>query len=783
MITTLPSPSRVPAMFPTTAHGAGTGAELVTSDGRALPLEATTLHAEVQGGLARYVLEQRYRNAYDETLHVVYRMPLPADGAVSGYAFEIGGRVIKGVVDRKRAARERFEEAIVKGHTAALLEQERADIFTQRIGNVPGGETIVARITVDQRLAWLPEGEWELRFPTVIGPRYCGTVETADDVRATHLKVTTQPLRVNAQLALTIRDAILGGSKPSSPTHVLVHGDAGEPYRTAAGAAGATITLAPGARLDRDLVVRWPVAAPEVGVALALARPVEGDAFGLVTIVPPARSVNRAPVARDLTVLLDTSGSMDGVPLTKAKQVVCMLLDSLAEQDRFELIEFSDRPSRYKREPLQATAQAKHAAIAWVRARKASGGTEMREGVLEALDTLRVGAQRQVIVVTDGYVGGEQQILEALHDHLPRSCRLHVLGVGDAVNRSLATQLSRAGRGVEVLVGSNDDAERGAKRLLDRTRAPMLVNVEVAGSALVRHAPEQLPDVFAGAPLVAGLVLRPEGGELIVRGEHADGTWVQTVRVPAQRVGEGNAAIRALYARELIADLEARSMLETVDARIEALGLEYQLATRLTSWIAVDETRVVTGAPGREVVIPQEVPHGTSAQAFGLRAGHPPMPMMMDAGEGGAAASFESFAGFDAVLAEPEEELARMSYPGAPPRARAATPTGNAMVGGPPAPAPLAKKEARALQEVAREPQAVTSELEAPAETSEHPSLGRMQPAPRKVPPTAKQDAGAGVPRPSVKPRRPQQPERLDLILPLILLLAILAAIFWWLAR
>src|SRR5580765_261127 len=131
MLLQLPSSSRVPALVPTTPEGASSGAELVTSDGRALALVSAQLRGEAQGGIARLVLEQRFQNTYAENLHVTYRMPLPADGAVSGYAFEIGERLIKGVVDRKRAARERFERAIVEGKTAALLEQERNDIFTQ----------------------------------------------------------------------------------------------------------------------------------------------------------------------------------------------------------------------------------------------------------------------------------------------------------------------------------------------------------------------------------------------------------------------------------------------------------------------------------------------------------------------------------------------------------------------------------------------------------------------------------------------------------------------------
>jgi len=615
MVMPLPSPSRIlSALFPTTPEGACSGAELVTTDGRTLPLVASTLRAEAHGGIARFLLEQRFENKFPETLRVTYRMPLPADGAVSGYAFDIGERTIKGVVDRKAAARERFEQAIVSGKTAALLEQERADIFTQQIGNIPPGEALVARITVDQKLAWLPEGEWELRFPTVIGPRYIGTADTVADVKATHVKVTDKPLPVVVSIELAIKDAITGGRKASSPSHTLVR------------RADGVLELATGARLDRDIVVRWPVATPGVGLSLQTARPTApgSEGYGLLTIVPPAKDAKERAVARDLIVLLDTSGSMGGGPLDKAKQVVAMLIDSLDEQDRFELIEFSSNPRRYQPEPMAAIAKAKADAIKWVRSRKAEGGTEMRAAVSEALCTLRIGAQRQVVVVTDGYVGGEQQILEVLHHKLPRSCRLHVLGVGAAVNRSLATALARAGRGAEVIIGVDEDAERGAKRLLDRTRMPMLTNVDISGSALLSTAPEHIPDVFEGAPLVAALLLHADGGELIVRGDLARDKWEQRITVPARREGEGNQAIVSLYGRERVADLESRTMLEQVNTDIEALGLQFQISTRFTSWVAIDEVRRAVG-PTRETVVPQEIPFGTRAAAFGLRGSRPMM--------------------------------------------------------------------------------------------------------------------------------------------------------------
>lgn len=655
----LPSSSRVssdPSSWPTSPEGASSGAELVTADGRSLPLVATTLRAHAQGGIARLVLEQAFVNTYAETLHVTYRMPLPAEGAVSGYAFEIGGRVVRGVVDRKAAARERYEQAIARGHTAALLEQERNDIFTQKLGNLPAGETILARITVDLRLAWLSDGgSWELRFPTVIGPRYISqAADTLADARATHVKVADRDLGVRLQIELAIADVIADGKRPSSPSHAL------------AARADGTVSLSTGTRLDRDLVVRWPVARPAVGMALAVARSAEtGKAHGLVTVVPPARAANVTAVPRDLLVLLDTSGSMAGGPLDKAKQVVGLLIESLGTEDRLELIEFSNEPRRYKAEPELATAAAKQAAIRWVRARQADGGTEMRAAVLEALCTLRLGSQRQVILVTDGYVGGEQQILEALHARLPASCRLHVLGVGSAVNRSLATSLARAGRGVEVVLGIDEDAERGAKRLLDRTRRPVLTNVELAGTALRQVAPEHIPDVFEGAPLVAAVELAPEGGELVIRGQLAHETWEQRISVPAIGAGEGNAAITALFGRERVADLESRSLLEDIDDEVEALGLEFQISTRRTSWVAVDEARQVAPGPARSELVPQELPYGTSAAAFGLRPAMAPvaMPLGGAAGAAGAAHSKAGMATFEDSADASFGELETLSAP------------------------------------------------------------------------------------------------------------------------
>ncbi len=752
------------------------GASLTTADGRSLALVGARLRGEARGGIARLVLEQRFENGFAEPLDVTYRMPLPADGAVSGYAFEIGGRVITGVVDKKAAARERFERALVQGKTAALLEQQRADIFTQQIGNLPPGEALIARITIDQRLAWLPEGEWELRFPTVIGPRYIGTRDTEVDARDTHVAVAPGGIAAGIQIAITIGDPLVGGRGAASPSHTLVH------------RADGSLQLEDAAALDRDIVVRWPVAAATCGLALDTARRGDGDAYGLLTIVPPAREAKAQAIGRDLIVLLDTSGSMSGGPLDKAKQAVALLIDTLDEQDRLELIEFSNEPVRYKAGALPATAREKQDAIRWVRSRSANGGTEMGAAVFEALHVLRAGVQRQVIVVTDGYVGGEQQIIKLLHEKLPASCRLHVLGVGSAVNRSLATAMARAGCGAEVLIGLDEDAERGIKRMIDRTRMPMLMNVSITGSALVRHAPEHVPDVYEGAPIVAALALRPEGGELVVRGELARDVWEKRIRVPARAAGEGNQAIAALYAREHVADLETRWTLgdtPAIDREIEATGVAFQIATRLTSWVAIDDSRIVKG-PARHETVPQELPYGTSAASFGLRAstaayggapGQAPMAPM--------ASMMRADIDEDGYFGE---EAPSEVYAEIPPPARSVRPSANMTRTGTIGRRPWSEKAfITDAPEAAKPRQPEQKETEHPAQKPEQPAsksiaLGyEPPPAPPLAEPTL---------MPAVKPTftpNVMLPEprarRYRAFLVLALVLGLIAALVWWFVR
>jgi Ca-activated chloride channel family protein len=618
-----------PLSMNTELPNTSTGGRLVSVDGRALPLTQASLQADAIAGVVRVTLEQTFRNPHDEPLTVTYSLPLPADGAVSGFSFLVGGELVVGEVDTKQKARTRFDEAVLSGRTAALLDQERSSLFTQQVGNVPPRTEVVCRVQVDQKLAWLPDGCWEWRFPTVVAPRYLGAEGRVADGAKVSVDVADRELPVKLGLTLSVRDRLVEGSRPESVTHPL-HTE------RLVGRTEVRFGDERGAALDRDVVVRWKVAGLTPGVAVDTYEK-DGRTFALVTLVPPMVEAKMAAVPRDLIVLLDTSGSMGGGPIDQARRVTAALVDSLTDQDQLELIEFSSTARRWKRGSVSATAANRRDAQAWLARLQASGGTEMRTGILEALAPLRKDAQRQVVLITDGLIGFESEVVQAIAHQLPRGSRVHTIGVGSGVNRSLTQPAARAGRGLELILGLGEDVEVTVKRLLARTTAPLVTNLEVTGASLVTQAPARLPDLYAGAPAMLSLEVR--GTEpLVIIGETANGPLHETVSL--RSVSQGSPAVATLFARELVEDLElslaSGAQKSEVDRSIEALGLTFQISTRLTSWVAVSAKPTVDPrAPRRSETMPQNLAYGLSAEGVGLRSATAASPVMASPMAGG----------------------------------------------------------------------------------------------------------------------------------------------------
>lgn len=582
-----------PASQPTTSR-------LITANNEELPLRALSLRCQAGAGFAQVVVEQTFMNPYEHPLEVKYQLPLPADAAVGAFSFRLGERRVTGEIEALKEARERYEEALFEGKTASLLEQERAGLFTQSLGNLPAGEEVRVEVTIDQPLVWR-DGQWEWRFPTVVAPRYTDS-QTKDSERVA-VAVADAPLAARLAMQLHIEDRLTG--RPCSPSHSLEFDEE-----------GARVSLKR-CRLDRDLVVRWPVATQEPGVqhrfGSAEAKEESGQ-FALLTVVPP--SSPRESISRDLIVLIDTSGSMGGAPLEQARAAIQALIAGLSKRDTLELLSFGTKVERWRPRPKAMSPKAKREALRWLADCEASGCTDMDAGIEQALAGIRADSQRQVLLVSDGHIGFENRIVCMVREGLEAQSRLHVLGVGGSVNRSLTRPLARVGAGHEEILGLSEDVEPGIERLVKRMLQPQVVNLKLEGSALVEASPQRLPDLFAGAP--ARIAVRVKPGRLVLRGKSAEGLWEHVLEVP--HTMQPNHSMARYWAREQVEDLEAAAAESYRDAAIEALGINWGIVTRLTAFVAVsDEQTVDPGQPSRSYSIPHELPAGMSAESLGLR--------------------------------------------------------------------------------------------------------------------------------------------------------------------
>ncbi len=694
-----------------TSAPAHAGPALVSADGRTYPLDSSRLLARAEGGMALSTLQQHFRNPHPEALEVVYTMPLPADGAVLGYTIFIGDRRIEGVIRSREDAAREYREALYQGHTAGLLEQERADTFTQKLGNIPPGTDVSVEIQVLHPLAFRPaevergveleraapgvfEPSWEYRFPTVTGVRYMGGPGEVPDAGSLSPDRAGGGTPARISLELEVADGV-DPTVVSSPSHPLA-------CRPSGAEGGVVVSLAEGAPLDRDIVIQWSAATPEVGVRVVEGGGLPGDEgrYALVTILPPA--VPEATMRRDVTVLLDTSGSMGGLPLELGKQVVQALLESLDPGDRFELLTFGSRVGRLTSGMEPWHPRNVERALERMHREQANGHTDMQGGVEAALRPLREESQRQVVMVTDGQVGFETSVMATVLAGMSRGSRFHAVGVGATPNRTLTGGLARAGRGVELFAMDLAGAHTAAAHLVTATRRPVLTDIRVAGSGVVHSAPLRPRDVLEGQPLVLTAELSPRGGSLVVEGVLAGrpGVWQRVVELPPVD-GAGSSWLKAasttlpvgaIHGREVIADLEmeeaAGAERGATDRGIEGAGLRHRIVSRRTSLVAVSRTPTVDPRdPTRRETLVVELPAGVSAEGLGLldmRWGGPAAggaPMMQ------ASVAWEGMASF----AEPEGD-GLAEYDLAPPPA----PTSRKR-SAPPSPPKL--KETRASRE------------------------------------------------------------------------------------
>ena len=587
------------------------------------PLRHTDVFVEIRGVMAEVVVEQTFDNPYAEALDAVYVFPLGPDAAVHGYELVIGERTVRGEIAEREAARRRFEQARDEGRTAGLLQQEKPNVFTQEVANVPPGEQIVVRFRYVELVDYYG-GEYSLAFPMVVGPRYLPGATS--DLRP----VAAVPLGKTGRAGVTSVQFLPTGMRSGHDIDLEVRLDAGVPLTGVRSTSHAMVDegvvgteqrlgLDPSDVLpNKDFVLRWSAAGENTTIG-ALTHRTDGEGYVSLLIQPKAEYTEGDITPREVILLIDRSGSMQGEPMAHAREVARGLLGSLGPADTVNVLAFSDSVQAWAATPRLADAAGISDATRFVDGLRGGGGTEMLPGLTEALDGSPGDERvRVVYLLSDGQVGNDDEILGMLGQGRG-GLRVYPIGVGSAPNRYLFDRTAEQARGFATYVGPGEPAAEAVSTLVQRSTRPYLTDVQIDWGGLQVHdmTPARLPDVQAGEPVVVSARYRKAGTGTAVLRANLRG---QPVEVPLELelpASEDHPAVAHLWARRRIHELKVDHLGQpdrVARKEITDLGLQFGLVTDYTSYVAVDETRQIDRTGARALTQAVPLPDGVRWQ-------------------------------------------------------------------------------------------------------------------------------------------------------------------------
>ena len=609
------------------------------------PLKHTDVKAEVSGFLSRVVVTQEFENPFKEKIEAVYTFPLPQNAAVDDMTMIVGDRTVRGKILRREEAQAVYEAAKSGGQVASLLDQERPNIFTQSVANILPGEQVKITISYVETLKY-EDGAYEFMFPMVVAPRYvpgspstkpqqgngfaADTNQVPDASRITPRPVA-EGMRVGHDISLDITlDAGVVIDGLESKTHPIDIERADDRRAHVHLKDLATIP-------NKDFILRYDVAGKTVQDALLTHRSGRGGFFTMI-LQPPERVTVEDVMPKELVFVLDTSGSMSGFPIEKAKETMKLALDNLYPTDTFNLITFAGDTRILFPQPVAATPENLKKAQDFLSSSSGSGGTEMMKAIKAALDPSDAqGHMRIVCFMTDGEVGNDMEIISEVQKH--PNARVFAFGIGSSVNRFLLDKVAEYGRGEVEYVALNDDGSAAARRFHERVRNPLLTDISIDwnGLPVADVYPQRIPDLFSAKPVIlTGRYTAAGNGVVRLRGKMSGKDFVREIPIDLPEAQTQHDVLASLWARQRIDDLmgqdyagmQQANMRPELKETITQIGLEYRLMTQFTSFVAVEEMIVTDGGQPRRIDVPVEVPEGMNrAAVFGGEFGAAPQSL------------------------------------------------------------------------------------------------------------------------------------------------------------
>jgi Ca-activated chloride channel homolog len=591
-------------------------AGLYTQSGAQVPLQGVDVTGELLGGHARVRVRQRYRNAESKPVEAVYVFPLPSDATLTAFSMECAGRRVQGVLKEREAAFRTYDDAVTAGHGAALLDQERPNVFTAQVGNLLPGEETLVEVEFLQAIQ-VEEGCVRWALPTLVAPRYIPGTPSGD--RSAHgwadptdrvpdADRITPPVG-DARYGLTLELLVSLGREVvvESPSHKL-------DVSRAEGSVRVKLSQ-PNVALDRDLVlsIRSPDTTTPL-TTLVTHRKGEGPGTFALTVVPDLLGMASAPKRQEVVFVVDTSGSMAGASLPQAQGALRLCLRHLREGDRFNVIAFNDSFRLFSPEPVPFTQKTLEQADRWVAALHADGGTELLQPMQAAVQAVPDGV---VVLLTDGQVGNESEILDAVLK-ARKTTRLYSFGIGTNVSDVLLKDMARQTGGAVEFIHPGERIDDKVVAQFSRALAPRVTGVEVRfeGVEASELAPAEPPQLVDGTPWsLFGRYTTPGSGKVVLKGKAGAETF--SLSLPVSFPAESDRpAVEKLWAAERIRAWQDASLVgrraEALKERIVQLALAHGIVTPYTSFVVVEERtgeRRASGQPETRV-IPVHAPAG-----------------------------------------------------------------------------------------------------------------------------------------------------------------------------
>ena len=589
----------------------------------------TDISGSVNGLVASINVKQTFQNNVDDWVNGRYVFPLPEGAAVDSFRMRIGDRIIDGLIKEKEQAEREFKAAKRSGKKAGLLTQHRPNLFSISVANIGPHEEVVTELTFINKVHF-EDNTFSLSLPTTITPRYIPnaqintktnqeieqaldqTIEQAlketphveinsasgwaantsrvidaNDITPPQTNAVGRQTSNNFSLSLSV-NAGLRLQSMVSESHTITSNYLSE--------SNVEVTLANGTeKMDSDLVLEWQASVGETPQAAFFQQKFKGAYYSMLMVTPPQVDTSLS-LPRDVTFVIDTSGSMSGVSMRQAKQALHTGLDYLSPNDKFNIIEFNSSYSSLFTKSQVVTSATLSTAHKMVDGLEADGGTEMLAPLKHVFNQHTDKTYlSQVIFITDGSIGNESELFSMIKNNLNES-RLFTVGIGSAPNSFFMAKVAQFGRGTSTSINDLSKVTEKMALLFEKITSPVMRDIKVTWpqAAQVEAYPSQLSDLYSGQPLM--LVVKSDSPitKAQISGQLVNTPWNQTLNLETQNQQQTD-NLDTVWARQKVASLmdqfrTGQKTKEQTKTNVVQLGIEHNIVTKFTAFLAVEAT-------------------------------------------------------------------------------------------------------------------------------------------------------------------------------------------------